>query len=85
VSVPDEALLFRTIKAGFALRRKTLVNSLATGFPLTKEQLTQAVTDCGLSPTVRGEKLSLSDYASLSQALAGLLGEGSSATDSQSL
>jgi 16S rRNA (adenine1518-N6/adenine1519-N6)-dimethyltransferase len=84
VVVPDEALLFRTIKAGFALRRKTLVNSLATGFPLTKEQLTQAVTDCGLSPTVRGEKLSLSDYASLSQALARLLGEGSPAQDSQS-
>jgi 16S rRNA (adenine1518-N6/adenine1519-N6)-dimethyltransferase len=70
VSVPDEALLFRTIKAGFALRRKTLVNSLATGFPLSKEVLTEAVTSCDLSPTVRGERLSLSDYARLSQALA---------------
>jgi 16S rRNA (adenine1518-N6/adenine1519-N6)-dimethyltransferase len=70
VSVPDEALLFRTIKAGFALRRKTLVNSLATGFPLSKEVLTEAVTICDLSPTVRGERLSLSDYARLSQALA---------------
>jgi 16S rRNA (adenine1518-N6/adenine1519-N6)-dimethyltransferase len=73
VEVEDEGMLFRTIRAGFALRRKTLVNSLATGFPLSKEQLTQAVTACGLSPTVRGEKLSLEDYAALSRHLAQLL------------
>lgn len=74
VEVADEALFFRTIRAGFALRRKTLANSLATGFSsLSKEQLTGAITACGLSPTVRGEKLSLQDYANLSQKLGAML------------
>lgn len=74
VEVADEALFFRTIRAGFALRRKTLANSLATGFSsLSKEQLTEAITACGLSPTVRGEKLSLQDYANLSQQLGAML------------
>ena len=47
VSVQSEAMLWRTVKAGFALRRKTLVNSLQTGFPLPKQELTQLVADCG--------------------------------------
>ena len=58
-----------TVKAGFALRRKTLVNSLQTGYRLPKEQLAEIVTSCGLSPTVRGERLTLADYARLTNAL----------------
>ncbi len=74
VQVQSEAMLFRTIRAGFALRRKTLVNSLGTGFSaLSKEQLTQAITACGLPPTVRGEKLSLADYAALADRLQEML------------
>jgi 16S rRNA (adenine1518-N6/adenine1519-N6)-dimethyltransferase len=68
--VADEAFFFRTVRAGFALRRKTLVNSLATGFgSLPKAELTEAVTECGLSPTVRGETLDLAAYAQLAAAL----------------
>ena len=76
VEVENEELFFRTINAAFALRRKTLVNSLAAGFgsTLSKEQLAQAIAACGLPPTVRGEKLSLEDFAALSRELGRLLG-----------
>lgn len=64
--VENEAMFFRTVRAGFALRRKTLVNSLATGFgTLDKQALTDCVVESGLAPTVRGETLSLPDYARL--------------------
>ena len=69
VEVVSEAALWRTVRAGFALRRKTLVNSLQTGYQLPKEQLIGIVTACGLDPTVRGERLSLADYARLTNAL----------------
>lgn len=69
VDVVSESALWRTVKAGFALRRKTLVNSLQTGYRLPKEQLAEIVTSCGLSPTVRGERLTLADYAQLTNAL----------------
>lgn len=69
VTVQSTDALWRTVKAGFALRRKTLVNSLQTGWQLPKETLTQIVTDCGFDVAVRGERLSLEDYARLSDAL----------------
>lgn len=72
VAVEDEKFFFRVVNAAFALRRKTLVNSLMTGFGsvLTKEEITQAVVDAGLEPTVRGEKLGLEEFARLAHALA---------------
>ena len=69
VAVRSETMLWRTVRAGFALRRKTLVNSLQTAFPLPKAQLTEIVERCGLEPTVRGERLGLADYARLADAL----------------
>lgn len=72
VAVEDEKFFFRVVNAAFALRRKTLVNSIMTGFGsvLTKDALTQAVVDAGLEPTVRGEKLTLEEFARLSHELA---------------
>ena len=70
VEVVSEAALWRTVRAGFALRRKTLVNSLQTGFDLPKERLSEIVAACGLEPDLRGERLSLADYARLTNALA---------------
>ena len=63
------------VYAAFALRRKTLVNSLMTAFgsQLTKEQLTQAVTSCGLDANIRGERLGLAEFAALSAAIASML------------
>ena len=69
VQVSDEAAFWRTVRAGFALRRKTLVNSLQTGWSLPKETLSDAIAACGFSPDIRGERLSLSDYAALTEEL----------------
>lgn len=75
VEVEDEKFFFRVVYAAFALRRKTLVNSLMTAFgsQLTKEQVTQAVTSCGLEVNIRGERLGLSEFAALSAEIAALL------------
>ena len=70
MQVKSEEAFWRTVRAGFALRRKTLVNSLQTGWQLPKERLTEIVIACGLSPTVRGEALGLEEYARLADALA---------------
>ena len=69
VEVRDTSCFWRTVRAGFALRRKTLVNSLQTGFQLPKEQLSQIISSCGFEPSVRGERLGLEEYARLSDAL----------------
>lgn len=69
VAVQSEAVLWRAVKAGFALRRKTLANSLQTGFPLSKQELTQIIASCGLPGDIRGERLCLADYARLADAL----------------
>ncbi len=65
-----ESFFFRTVKAAFALRRKTLLNSLQTGFSnLTKVQLSEAIAQCGFEPSIRGEKLSLEEFARLADTL----------------
>lgn len=71
----DEKFFFRVVYAAFALRRKTLVNSLMTAFgsQLTKEQVTQAVTSCGLEANIRGERLGLSEFAVLAKAIHALV------------
>ena len=68
----DEKFFFRTVYAAFALRRKTLVNSLMTSFgsQLTKEQVLDAVLAAGLDANVRGERLGLPEFAVLAKKLA---------------
>ena len=64
--VTDEALFFRVVRAAFAQRRKTLSNALASGFPaLEKERVAAILADCGLSPTVRGETLTVEQFAAI--------------------
>ena len=66
----DEALFFRTVKAAFEQRRKTLPNSLQTGFPeISKERLTEIVVNCGHKPDIRGEKLTVKDFCTLSDSI----------------
>lgn len=65
VEVKSEKMLFRLIKGGFALRRKTLVNSLSTGAGISKEKAMAALEALNLPSTVRGEALSLQNYADL--------------------
>ena len=71
VAVKDEKMLFDVIRASFNERRKTLQNGIANyaGFPFSKEQVGQALDACGIERTVRGERLSLEDFARLADAL----------------
>ena len=70
VSVGNEAFFFRCMRGAFLLRRKTLVNSLSSALAeYSKEDIQAAVTECGLSPSVRGEQLTLEDFSRLSSCL----------------
>lgn len=67
VAPANEALMFRTIKAAFGQRRKTLPNALAAGFPeLDRAALTEAILECGHPADIRGERLSVAEFALLS-------------------
>lgn len=69
VPVCDEKLFFSLVKAAFGQRRKTLANALSSvlGGALGKEGIVQLITDYGFDARVRGEKLSLADYAALTE------------------
>ena len=70
VEVEDEAFFFKVPRGGFLLRRKTLANSLAAALPgFSKEGIQRAIAGCGLPADVRGEKLTLADFAALAAAL----------------
>lgn len=70
VQVKDEAFLFSLIRASFNQRRKTLQNSLVNGgIGVTKEQVAAALEQMELPPAVRGEALTLSQFAGLSDLL----------------
>jgi 16S rRNA (adenine1518-N6/adenine1519-N6)-dimethyltransferase len=66
----DEPTFFRTIRAAFEQRRKTLPNALSAVFgELSKEELTEAVISCGHKPDIRGERLGVEEFTALSNAL----------------
>ncbi len=71
VKVDDEQLLFRLIRASFNQRRKTLANGLknAEDFDFSREEIEQAITAIGKPVTVRGETLTLTEFAALADAL----------------
>ncbi len=71
VEVKNPALMFKIIRASFNQRRKTLQNGLgnAPELPYTKEQIAAAIAEMGLTPTIRGEALSLAQFAQLSDIL----------------
>lgn len=73
----NETVFFRTLRASFGQRRKTLPNALAAGFgELTKAKLTEAVVNAGFAADVRGERLSTADFVRLSDEITKLI-EGS--------
>ena len=71
VKVQDENKMFALIRAAFNQRRKTLVNALgnAAGINLSKETVANALDEMSLSPTIRGEALTLEQFARLSDLL----------------
>ena len=71
VTVRDEALFFRTVRASFENRRKTLSNSLISAAG-TREKALTALSSANIDPQRRGETLSLDEFAVLADALAAL-------------
>ncbi len=70
----NEEIFFRTIRAAFGQRRKTLPNALAAGFgELSRPAITEAVAASGLDVNIRGERLTMPDFVTLSDKLAGLI------------
>ena len=65
----DRDMLFRVVRAAFAQRRKTLVNCLSAEFSMPKDAVSDVVSSCGFDTRVRGEKLGITDFAVLVQAL----------------
>ncbi|MDD6183932.1 MAG: 16S rRNA (adenine(1518)-N(6)/adenine(1519)-N(6))-dimethyltransferase RsmA [Lachnospiraceae bacterium] len=76
VEVEDEKLMFRIIRASFNQRRKTLVNGLnnAPDIPVSKENIAKAIQELGVSESIRGEALTLEQFAKLSNLMGKYLG-----------
>lgn len=71
VQVKDEKMLFKIIRASFNQRRKTLQNGLNNSSELnfTKDQIAAAIAEAGFAPSVRGEALTLEQFAKLTDIL----------------
>lgn len=67
VHVEDEGLMFNIIRASFNQRRKTLQNGLKNSglFPLSKDEIVESIVEAGLPETIRGEALTLEQFAAL--------------------
>ena len=69
VKVSDEKKFFRVVKAAFAQRRKTVLNSVSSSLGVSKDAVSAALEKAGLQKTVRAEEMSLFDFAAFSEAL----------------
>ncbi len=69
VELKDEKLFFRVVKASFAQRRKTIVNSISSSLSMNKADVIGVMEQAGVSPLARAEQLSLEDFAALANAL----------------
>ena len=67
----DEGVFFKTVRAAFGHRRKTLLNALSTSgtFNRSKEEYKTIIAELGFKETVRGEELSLEDFCALADRL----------------
>ena len=69
--IHSKEIFFRTVRASFAMRRKTLQNGLASGFPeLGKAGAGEVIQDCGLPANVRGETLDIAQFAAIANEIA---------------
>ena len=69
VKVSNEKKFFRMVKAAFAQRRKTALNSISSGMGLSKTQVADALRNSGLEENVRAEKLTMKELAELCENL----------------
>ena len=74
--VDNEDIFFRTVKASFAMRRKKLANGLASGFPeLGKNGAAEVIAAAGFPENVRGETLSIPEFARIANEITKRLGK----------
>ena len=71
--VHDKDFFFRVVRGAFGLRRKTLLNALSAAFPLDKEALRGCIEAAGLPPDIRGERLSIPQFAALADQISAAL------------
>lgn len=69
VNVENEKMLFSVIKAAFAQRRKTLLNTLTNSLSFDKVQITEALNKAGIPTTARAEQLKLEEFAAIANEL----------------
>ncbi len=69
IKVADEKMLFSVVKASFGQRRKTLLNSLSNILKCPKEQINEVLQKVNISPSVRGETLSLDEFGKIADEL----------------
>lgn len=70
VIVLDEAVFFRVVRMAFSMRRKTMLNNLAAGLRIDREETQALLADAGITPEKRAEQLSMENFAALADALA---------------
>lgn len=66
----DQAVLEKTIKSAFAMRRKTLYNNLKSSFGMPKEVIEEVLNECNIPLTIRGEALDTATFVTLANAIA---------------
>ena len=64
----DEKLFFKVIKAAFAQRRKTVLNSISSSLALDKSAVSDILNEAGAAPTARAERLTVEDFGRISDA-----------------
>ena len=69
VAPADEKAMFRTIRASFGQRRKTVANAASAGLGVPKQRVIEALWQAGVPATARPEQLTLAQYAAFSDAL----------------
>ena len=65
----DEKLFFRVVKAAFAQRRKTVLNSISSSLALDKSVLSDILKEAGIDPAARAERLTVEDFGKIADAL----------------
>lgn len=69
VRVDDEEMFFRCVKAGFAQRRKTLLNALSAGLGRSRDDIRRILEEAGIDPVRRAETLSIEEFAELTNVI----------------
>ncbi len=68
-SIRDDKAFFRVIKAAFAMRRKTVLNSLSNSLPFDKQIIIDALQECGIEPSSRAESIPMEQFVKLTDYL----------------